>query len=131
MHDVPKKLNKVLQETIGQAVLDAGVTTKVFANRPKAQVKVQDFAVVRVAYQVDDLAAYGTCSVRVALFARDVENVKNGKRLGLMYDALISGMPAEIGRYMISRNPLISPDIADDYGFHARIVTFKITIKVQ
>lgn len=120
-----------IEQTIGQAVIDSGATAKVFANRPKAQVKVQDFAVVRVAYQVEDLAAYGTCTVRVALFARDIENVKNGVKLKKMYEALISVMPAQIDRYMIDRNPSVSPDIADDYGFHARIVTFKITIKVQ
>lgn len=120
-----------IETAIMEVVRTAGVTATVYPNRPKAQVKAGDFAVVRVSYDVNDRAAYATCSVRVALYARDVDNIKNGVKLGLMYDALVANMPAEIGRYMIDPNPTITPDLADDYGFHARIVTFKLTIKIQ
>lgn len=109
----------------------ANVSANVYPNRPKATVKSQDFVVVRLGTAVEDLATYGTCRVRISLFARDVDNIKNSVKLGLMYDALIAGMPAQEGRYMIDVNPTISPDVADDYGFHARIITFKVTIKVQ
>lgn len=118
-----------IEMAFGTAVIDAGVTPRVFNNRPKAKVQSPDFAVVRVGYDVTDLAAYGTCSVRIALYARDVDNEKNGIKLGVMYDKLLAGMPMETGRYLVDPNPVISPDIADDYGFHARIVTFRITIK--
>lgn len=118
-----------IEQAFGQAVQDAGVTPRVFANRPKAKVQSPDFAVVRVGYEVTDLAAYGVCSVRIALYARDVDNFKNGVKLGVMYDRLLAGMPMEIGRYLVDPNPIVAPDIADDYGFHARIVTFRITIK--
>lgn len=118
-----------IEQAFGQAMEDAGVTSLILNNRPKAKLQTADFAVVRVGYDVTDLAAYGTCSVRIALYARDVDNLKNGVKLGVMYDRLIAGMPMEIGRYLVDPNPIISPDIADDYGFHARIVTFRITIK--
>lgn len=118
-----------IEQAFGQAMEDAGVTSHIFNNRPKAKLQTADFAVVRVGYDVTDLAAYGTCSVRIALYARDVDNLKNGVKLGVMYDKLLAGMPMEIGRYLVDPNPIISPDIADDYGFHARIVTFRITIK--
>lgn len=118
-----------IEQAFGQAMEDAGVTSLILNNRPKAKLQTADFAVVRVGYDVTDLAAYGTCSVRIALYARDVDNLKNGVKLGVMYDKLIAGMPMEIGRYLVDPNPIISPDIADDYGFHARIVTFRITIK--
>lgn len=109
----------------------ANVSANVYPNRPKSVTKSQDFVVVRLGTSVEDLAAYGTCRVRIFLFARDVENIKNSTKLGMMYDALVGNMPAQSGRYMIDVNPTISPDVADDYGFHARIITFKVTIKVQ
>ena len=112
-------------------VKTAGVSSNVYPNRPKSVTKSQDFVVVRLGTAVEDLAAYGTCRVRIFLFARDVENIKNSTKLGMMYDALVGNMPAQSGRYMIDVNPTISPDVADDYGFHARIITFKVTIKVQ
>ena len=112
-------------------VKTAGVSANVYPNRPKSTVKSQDFVVVRLGTGVEDLAAYGTCRVRIYLYARDVENIKNSTKLGLMYDALIGNMPAQSGRYMIDPNPTISPDLADDYGFHARTITFRVTIKVQ
>lgn len=118
-----------IEQAFGQVLEDAGVTSLVFNNRPKAKVQSADFAVVRVGYDVEDLAAYGVCSVRIALYARDVDNFKNGVKLGIMYDKLLEGMPMETGRYLVDPNPVIAPDLADDYGFHARIVTFKITIK--
>lgn len=118
-----------IEQAFGQVVEDAGVTSLVFNNRPKAKLQTAEFAVVRVGYDVTDLAAYGTCSVRIALYARDVDNLKNGVKLGAMYDRLLAGMPMETGRYLVDPNPIVSPDIADDYGFHARIVTFRITIK--
>ena len=112
-------------------VKTAGVSANVYPNRPKSTVKSQDFVVVRLGTGVEDMAAYGTCRVRIYLYARDVENIKNSTKLGLMYDALIGNMPAQSGRYMIDPNPTISPDLADDYGFHARTITFRVTIKVQ
>ena len=60
-----------IEQAFGQAMEDAGVTSLILNNRPKAKLQTADFAGVRVGYDVTDLAAYGTCSVRIALYARD------------------------------------------------------------
>ena len=118
-----------LESAIKKVVIDGGVTSTVFANRPKAKEQGADFAVVSVVAGIDDLAAYGDTEVSVDLFARDVNNVKNTKKLSKMYRALMEAMPAEVGRYMISTTPLVMPDVEDDYGYTARIVNFPIIIK--
>lgn len=118
-----------LENAIKGIVLEGGVTDTVFSNRPKAKDQGTDFAVVSVTSGIDDLAAYGDTDISVDLFARDVNNVKNSKKLSKMYEALIAAMPAEIDRYMISTTPLVLPDVPDDYGYTARIVNFSVIIK--
>lgn len=117
-------------ETLVKELLIAGnVTTTVFSNRPKAKEQYGDFAVVSLASGVDDLAAYGDTELSIDLFARDVNNVKNSTKLSKMYKALMSAIPAESGRYMFSRTPMTLPDVPDDFGYTARIVTFQVIIK--
>ena len=117
-------------ETLVKELLIAGnVTTMVFSNRPKAKEQGGDFAVVSLASGVDDLAAYGNTELSIDLFARDVNNVKNSTKLSKMYNALMSAIPAESGRYMFSRTPMTLPDVSDDFGYTARIVTFQVIIK--
>ena len=41
----------------------------------------------------------------------------------------MSAVPAETEDYVIDIHPFVLPDVADDYGFHARIITFSVTIK--
>lgn len=118
-----------LENAIKRIVVSGGVTSTVFSNRPKGKEQGADFAVVSVTAGIDDLAAYGDTEIAVDLFARDVNNVKNGAKLSKMYRALLAAMPAEIGRYMISTTPTVLSDVPDDYGYTARIVNFPIIIK--
>ena len=55
--------------------------------------------------------------------------MKNTKRLKVMQAALMNAVPAETDDYVIDIHPFVLPDVADDYGFHARIITFSVTIK--
>jgi len=110
-------------------VKSGGVTDTVYDARPKATVSAQDFAVVRMTGRLEDLATYGECEMGVHLFARDLQAMKNGKRLKVMQSALMEAVPAETEDYVIDIHPFILPDVADDYGFHARIITFSVTIK--
>lgn len=110
-------------------VKNAGVSAVIYTNRPKAKTSDEDFVVVSVSGNVRDVAGYGETKVGIDLFARDVMNIKNAVKLGLMYDALVANMPAEYGRYLIDPNPNIIADAPDDYGFHARMIEFQITIK--
>lgn len=118
-----------LEEVFKGFVINGGVTTTVYDARPKATVKAQDFAVVRMTGKLEDMATYGETEMGVHLFARDLQAMKNGKRLKVMQSALMEAVPAETEDYYIDIHPFILPDVADDYGFHARIITFNVTIK--
>ena len=121
-----------LETTLGNVIRSAGVAPVVYTGRPKEQdPKVDAFVVCCVLDAVEDVAAYGVCHVEVSLFARDVANLKNNVKLGLMYKSLIAGMPAEVGRYMIDPYPNVLADAPDDYNFHARIIEFQVTIKIK
>lgn len=112
-------------------VTTGGVTTTVYDARPKAVDGMQDFAVVRMTGRLEDVATYGECEVGVHLFARDIQTRKNGKKLQLMQSRLMAAVPAETDDLYIDIHPFILPDVADDYGFHARIITFSVTVKLK
>lgn len=120
-----------LEDAVISALKAGGVTSQVYADRPKSKETAAEFTVVSAKGQFDDKAAYANGNLYISLFAKDVENQKNRKKLGVLYARLIACMPAQIGRYMFSIHPVIVGDRADDYGFHARMVIFNVTIKVQ
>ena len=61
-----------LESALRRILLDGGVAEVVYANRPKsAPTRENRFAVVSVAGNLDDLACYGDCVVRITLYARD------------------------------------------------------------
>ena len=119
-----------IEMTLAKTIREIGVSQSVFSDRPKSINQKEDsFVVCSVSDAVEDIAAYGQCHVEISLFARDVANLKNNVILGRMYKSLIEGIPAEVGRYMIDRNPNIIADAPDNYGFHARIIEFQVIIK--
>ena len=121
-----------LEDAFITVVKNAGICNNVYPNRPKSKETEDNFAVVSVSADLEDNACYGNTVVAVDLFAKDVKNLKNGKKLKFMYERLMSSMPKLIaGRYLVDENPTIVPDSADDYGFHARVIEFNITIKIQ
>ena len=110
-------------------VKDGGVTATTYDARPKADVSHQDFAVVRMTGKLEDLATYGETEMGVHLFAKDIQAFKNTEKLDLMHERLMAAVPAETEDYVIDIHPFVLPDVADDYGFHARIITFSVTVK--
>lgn len=110
----------------------ANVSANVYTNRPKSTERHTDFITVRVGSNVEDMDAYADCRLYITLYAKDVDNMKNGKKLSVMYEKLVNTMVAELSnRYMIDINPTTMSDTADDYGFHARVLIFNATIKIQ
>lgn len=108
------------------------VSTTVFNNRPKsADISGNDFCVVKVSGTVQDRGAYGECVIGIHLFAKDISNQKNGKKLSVMYKKLVKGLPYDDGRYIFDETPTTVGDTADDYGFHARILQLHTIIKVS
>lgn len=118
-----------LESAFNNFVINGGVTTTVYDARPKAAVPQNDFAVVRMTGRLEDMATYGETEVGVHLFAKDVQAFKNSAKLKLMQTRLMAAVPAETKDYVIDIHPFVLPDVADDYGFHARIITFSVTVK--
>jgi hypothetical protein len=118
-----------LESAFRDFVIDGGVTTTVYDARPKAAVPQNDFAVVRMTGRLEDMATYGECEMGVHLFAKDLQAFKNSEKLKWMQTRLMAAVPAETEDYVIDIHPFVLPDVADDYGFHARIITFSVTVK--
>ena len=106
-----------------------GVSSKVYPNRPKSTDTASDFVVVSVSDGVDDMSVFGECVVRVDLFAKDIDSIKNSKKLSVMYNKLVSGFPTSSGRMLFDPEWNILGDTPDDFGFHARIIRIPTTIK--
>lgn len=127
-----------LETTVQRQVREIfrGDKAGVYSNRPKATRPMEDnFFVVRVADSVIDTLAYGTCTLAIDIFVKDVENLKNNKRLEYLQSKLMENIPLLIpsdrNEYELENTPRVLGDTPDDYGYHARIITFSTIIKVQ
>jgi len=120
-----------LENLMINTLKQGGVSANVYPSRPKSTDKQVDFVTVRVSGNTEDMDAYAEGRLYITLFSHDVEGLKNGVKLGVMYNKLVACMPVELDRYLIDTNPTIVGDRADDYGFHSRILNFKFTIKIQ
>lgn len=111
---------------------ELGVSDNVYTSRPRSlERNIEDFAIVSVTGTLADRAAYGDGYVAMDLFSKDVNGRKNGDRLSVMYRKLITGFPAESGRYIIGDYPTVQGDAGDDFGFHVRMLQAKLIIKIQ
>jgi len=120
-----------IEKAVSDAVRGLGVSTNVWNNRPKVtDDSISDFAVVKVSGGISDKAAFGQCRIAIHLFARDVMEMKNSKKLSVMQKALM-GLPLwpNEGKFLIDGHPRIVGDTPDDFGFHARIISFRLYIK--
>ena len=117
------------ENAISEVIRGMGVSAHVWNNRPKATADdIDDFVVVSISGGITDKAAFGQTRLAIYLFARDIKEMKNSKRLSVMQEAL-STLPLWIDKYLIDGHPRIVGDTADDFGFHARIITFRLFIK--
>lgn len=115
---------------VGDALYGLGVSKNVFANRPVSLAKdLADFVVCRISGRVTDLAAFGECTLSVSLFAKDLSNMKNGKKLSVMQTKVIEGLPRSIGPLIIDNTPNILGDAPDGNGYHARVINYSLIIK--
>lgn len=121
-------ISEIRQEVM-DIVRNIGVSNKVLPNRPKATSPASDFVVVSLVNGVSDLAAYGDCTIRIDLFAKDIDGIINDKKLSNMYQTLVAKFPAASGRLIFGTEWNILGDTPDDFGFHARLIRIKTTIK--
>jgi len=117
-----------IEDAVIEIVRNLGVSKNVYANRPKVAEPASDFVVVGVD-GVDDRAAYGETTVSIDLFAKDIDYVKNRKKLSVMYQKLRKGFPASSGRMLFDTEWNVLGDTPDDFGFHARMIRIQTTIK--
>jgi hypothetical protein len=121
-----------IETTLKGILREAGVSQTVYSNRPKATPSPKDdFVVVSVTGRVEDVSAYGRCRVLVYLFARDAQAFKNGAKLSVMYNAFRTGLPGFSGKYEFDQTPSVLGDVADDYGYHARVIELFVNIKSE
>ena len=118
-----------IEDEVIAIVRNLGVSKKVYPNRPKAADASSDFVVVSTLKGVTDFAAFGTCVIRIDLFAKDIDNFKNRKKLSAMYEKLVSGFPASSGRLLFDTEWNTLGDVPDDFGYHARLIRIQTTIK--
>lgn len=119
------------------AVRALGISTNVWNNRPKATSDtIGDFVVVKVTGGITDKAAFGQTRLAVHLFARDVQEMKNAKKLSVMQKKLANiplwiepEDPTAGHGLLIDGNPRVVGDTPDDFGFHARIITYRLFVK--
>ena len=118
-----------IEDEIISIIRSLGISKKVYPNRPKIADPSSDFVVVSTINGVEDLSVYGTCAISIDLFAKDLDGIKNNKKLSVMYQKLRKGFPAESGRLLFDTEWNILGDTPDDFGFHARLIRVKTTIK--
>lgn len=118
------------EEELRGVLREMNLSTNVFLNRPRAIADfVTNFVVVKITGEIEDRAAYGVCTVSISLFAKDVEEKKNDKKLSHMYKKLVQHMPATVGNtILITTKPTILGDTPDTFGFHSRVILFNRTI---
>lgn len=118
-----------IEDEVKQIVKALGVSAKVYTSRPSESSPANDFVVVNVSGGTEDLKAYGECIVDVNLFTKDVDGFKNGKRLSVMQKKIADGFPASSGRMLFDTDFNVIGDTTDGFGYHARIIRIKTTIK--
>ena len=123
----------VIETAISQVIRSLGVSTHVFNNRPRSSDKdLKDFVVCNVMGSIKDYGAFGMCTVAVHLFAQDMSNMKNGKKLSVMQKKLKEGFSGNIGDLVLDFK-VVEPvgDTSDGNGYHIRIIQLKkVIIKI-
>lgn len=120
-----------IEQTLGDAIKKMNISKNIFiGSRPRSVPEsMQDFVVVKIYGSISDLRAYGRTICSVHLFARDVQNQKNGKKLSIMQNKLYSNLSNAIDKLILGEATVMA-DAYDDVGFHARIINFSTTIKI-
>lgn len=126
-----------IENAVGDAIYAQGVSSNVFANRPSSLERdMSDFVVCHVSGNINDRGAIGECTLFIALYAKDVSNMKNGKKLSVMQTRL-RGLDLEIDDPTYGVSLVFQPytfqfigDAPDGNGYHARICNLKAFIKI-
>ena len=121
----------VIEAAVVAALRNAGVSANVFTNRPRSSTKsLADFVVCHITGGIVDRCAVGECVFSFSLFAQDIENIKNGKKLSVLQDRLMNALPYEVERVVFKPySARVIGDTPDGAGYHARVITIQAFIK--
>ena len=120
-----------IETSLRDAIKTLSVSSNVFFNRPRSLEKnLEDFVVVRVSGGgVINLSATGRCALSICLFAKDLANQKNSKKLSVMEKKVLADFPTEIGDLLIDPDEVsVLGDTPDNSGYHARIIQIRNVI---
>ena len=120
-----------IEDSVCEVLRDANISKNVYHNRPRSTTTdVADFIVCKITGDINDRFAFGQFTLSVHLFARNVSNMKNGKKLSVMQGKVLEAMPRYLDdSLLIGGTPRILGDTDDGNGYHARIINYKVTIK--
>lgn len=119
-----------IETSVAQLLRDGNVSKNVYHNRPRSSTTdLTDFVVCKVTGSIDDRYAFGKCTLSIHLFARNIQNMKNGKKLSVMQRRTLASVPRSLNDLIIDGTPRILGDTDDGNGYHARIINYKVTIK--
>ena len=120
-----------LENAVIDTLYTAGVSANVFPNRPRSSERdLADFVVCRISGGVRDRGALAECVFNISLFARDVANMKNGKKLSVLQNKLHEALPYEIGSIVFKPYSFtVIGDAPDGNGYHARVINVQAFVK--
>lgn len=120
-----------LETAVGDAIYAAGVSQNVFHNIPRSSTRdLAEYIVVKIRGQVRDRGAIGNCTFSIGVFAKDVSNMKNGRRLSYLERRLRANLPYEIGNIVFQPySYFVGADSPEDGGYHSRYISINAFIK--
>ena len=118
-----------IETSLRDAIKTLSVSKNIFYNRPRSLERdLEDFVVIR-SIGVNNLSATGRCSLTISLFAKDLANQKNSKKLSVMEKKVLTDFPTEIGDLLIDPDEVsVLGDTPDNSGYHARIIQIRNVI---
>ena len=110
-----------------------GASSNVWPNRPRStQSDLEDFVVARVSGPIRALTGgyyLGECTVSIALFARNVSNMKNSKKLSIMQGKVETALAGTLENITIKPFSIrVLGDTDDENGYHFRLMNLQAYI---
>ncbi len=133
-----------IETAICDAIRNAGVSKNVWPNRPRSsQENLGEFVVARVSGPIRPLVADGKlaeCTISIALFSRNVQNMKNSKKLSVM-QGKVESLPlrkdvtfgeSQTGKIIFKPfSYRVLGDKDDENGYHFRLLNIQAFIQNQ
>lgn len=122
-----------IETAICDAIRETGASKNVWPNRPRStQADMKDFVVARVSGPIRPLTGGGAlaeCTISIALFSRNISNMKNSKKLSVM-QGKIEQLPLTTGNIVFKAfSYRVLGDRDDGDGYHFRLLNIQAFIK--